>query len=452
MKKISLLGVLFVAVVFGLSSASPFGSSRNALSRIPRFGINYVYHGMNNYLQKHGVSQEEYISHQNRKLQSIGGVWIRSAGQGDLTSLNWGVLEPENGVFHFALHDARVRSAQSCNLVPLGNVDFSNVPDYARVEGKYFSDAEYLEYLRAIVERYDGDGKGDMPGLKNPIQYWEIGNEIINKPMFDGTSEDYAHILKISYQSIKANCPGCSVLIGGWVVGALRDESKWQRSLAYFDDVLAAEGGKYFDIMNFHEYTDDCDFLTYDHAKGFRDKLKKYGFEKPFWITESNTKLRKEGQGITVVHTLERQAQDIVKRIVVAFDAGVNVFFWHGLDDIKKEGPGVGLYDENEAPKPVYYNLKMLISRLGHFSSVKRIDLGGDKHYCYNFTVNAAPIFVLWTEDKDTRFDLSAYFKNSSLELTSAITRSGQSQPEKKVVPKNNVPAAKTPVFISERD
>jgi len=35
----------------------------------------------------------------------------------------------------------------------------------------------YRRFVLALVERYDGDGKDDMPGLKYPIKYWEASNE-----------------------------------------------------------------------------------------------------------------------------------------------------------------------------------------------------------------------------------------------------------------------------------
>ncbi len=35
----------------------------------------------------------------------------------------------------------------------------------------------YAAFVRALVERYDGDGQDDMPGLKFPIRHWEVGNE-----------------------------------------------------------------------------------------------------------------------------------------------------------------------------------------------------------------------------------------------------------------------------------
>ena len=34
----------------------------------------------------------------------------------------------------------------------------------------------YEIWLKALIERYDGDGYNDMPGLKYPIKYWEVMN------------------------------------------------------------------------------------------------------------------------------------------------------------------------------------------------------------------------------------------------------------------------------------
>jgi len=427
-----------------------------------RFGINLVYHGLEKYLREYGGTSKEYISGQNDKLESIGINWVRSGGKGDLTSFTWKDLEPEEGVFDFTLSDIRIKEAQSRSLNLLGNVEFQAdaVPDYASLSNKYFDDAKYLEYLNKMVERYDGDGLDDMPELTKPIKYWEIGNEVVQEWMFDGTAEEYAHVLKISYESIKSNCSDCQVLIGGWVSGK-HSENQFQKSLAYLERVLLQDGGKHFDIMNFHSYADpcdfeeflDCDFKLYYHARGFRDLLSEYGFSKPTWITESNTKLytklyKERQSGRVIENTLEQQSQDLVKRMVIAFDAGVEVFFWHGLDDAPGS-PGVGFFDEKGKPKPIYYNLKLLIEKIGDFTSVKRIDLGNDNLYFYQFETVNDPVSILWTEIQDTSLDLSNYFGQNDLELIYAITESGQSDFEIKTVDKNQVPINKTPVFIT---
>jgi hypothetical protein len=37
--------------------------------------------------------------------------------------------------------------------------------------------ALYQRCIAAVVERYDRDGRNDMPGLKFPVRYYEIGSE-----------------------------------------------------------------------------------------------------------------------------------------------------------------------------------------------------------------------------------------------------------------------------------
>ena len=65
----------------------------------------------------------------------------------------------------------------------------------------------YLDWVKAVVERYDGDGIDDMPGLKIPVKYWEVMNE----PDLDGSetldfyignASDYAELLTKTYQAI----------------------------------------------------------------------------------------------------------------------------------------------------------------------------------------------------------------------------------------------------------
>jgi hypothetical protein len=420
-------------------------STPTAAGAASRLGVNYVYHELKQSV-RHGGSgaPADFIRGQNQELVDLGVGWVRSAGPGDPTSLNWAIVEPQPGVFDWTLHDLRVQVAAGFSLQFLSNVDFSTVPTFAQAAGKYFDDARYLEYLSAAVERYDGDGVDDMPGLARPIKYWEIGNEVVVTRNFEGTPQDYAHVLQISYEQIKASCPDCQVLIGGWIIGK-RDEAKWQQSLDYFDQVLAAGGGRYFDIMNYHEYTPGGDFLTYDHVKAFRDALAKYGLAKPMWITEGNTALTAKGEAVA---TLAQQAQDVVKRIVIAFDAGVDVYFWHGLDDVQG-GPGVGLYNAHGTLKPNGYNLKLLIATVRGFSRVERLDLGQSDLYAYRFEVGDRQAFVLWAEGADTTIDLSRTLGQASVQLTQAIVEAEVSSYPTTTVDAARVPVTQTPAFIT---
>jgi len=50
---------------------------------------------------------------------------------------------------------------------------------------------QYYDYVYHVVERYDGDGIDDMPGLKRLVIYFELGNEVDYKREVFGVNHDY---------------------------------------------------------------------------------------------------------------------------------------------------------------------------------------------------------------------------------------------------------------------
>jgi len=55
--------------------------------------------------------------------------------------------------------------------------------------------SDYSRFVGAVIERYDGDGIDDMPGLRYPILHWEVFNEPAMKnlpPFYDFTPQDCA--------------------------------------------------------------------------------------------------------------------------------------------------------------------------------------------------------------------------------------------------------------------
>ncbi|MFC1984334.1 hypothetical protein ACFLVO_04945 [Chloroflexota bacterium] len=67
------------------------------------------------------------------------------------------------------------------------------------------------------MERYDGDGNEDMPGLKVGIKYWEVSNEPTMQEgrliFFKGTSQDYLKILKVLFLTLTSRDKYYSMLI-----------------------------------------------------------------------------------------------------------------------------------------------------------------------------------------------------------------------------------------------
>ncbi len=89
----------------------------------------------------------------------------------------------------------------------------------------------YADYVRAVVERYDGDGVGDAPGLISPIHYWEIESESQHDPLWqvacndctdkeyrDRRIEQYLRLLRTAREAVlEANPKARIVLAGLWL-------------------------------------------------------------------------------------------------------------------------------------------------------------------------------------------------------------------------------------------
>ncbi|MFQ5574592.1 MAG: hypothetical protein ACE5E0_03080, partial [Terriglobia bacterium] len=126
----------------------------------------------------------------------------------------------------------------------------------------------YAAWLAAVVERYDGDGEEDMPGLKIPIKYWEVMNEPdLEAPPEDQGSERldfykedsgaYKELLVKSAKAIKKADPDAAVLIAGAAGGNARFLGFYR---AVFGDPEAVAA---FDIANVHCISND-DFGSFN--------------------------------------------------------------------------------------------------------------------------------------------------------------------------------------------
>jgi len=151
----------------------------------------------------------------------------------------------------------------------------------------------YQKFVTAIVERYDGDGVADMPGLKIPIKYWEVMNEPdlqygSNAPVGDSDRltfykqgpVEYAELLIKTNESIKAGDADANVLISG-AAGA--DD----RMLDFYRQVFAVTGAKTaFDIGNVHCISNDRETKDFN-VLAYKKMLAEFGLTNPIWVTEA---------------------------------------------------------------------------------------------------------------------------------------------------------------------
>lgn len=361
----------------------------------------------------------------------------------------WFLIQPDlnSPNYDFSLHDKQWGSVPA-GIQILGNIAPQGPRDEGRcLKGSFIpvDEALYAAFVRATIERYDGDGVDDMPGLVNPIKYWQVGNEP------DGSRvKDFASLQRITYIAIKSSCPDCMVMIGGVPGFPSGYISNFDTDFA---PILKELNGKYVDVFDFHWYgqatgdyrlrdtaveaagstttdpggsadgaaADSADVLAH-----IRQTLSADGFpsDLPVWITEmgsysgdpseSSGPPRRQAKGLENPPQSERQqAQDYFKRFIYPLSRGVGkVFLAFGLMEGFKHDDGyfdhTGLIYNGEGEgdpgrgikKLSYYTYKKMSEKLtgADWSTVMTLHdgTGGDHLYLFRVSKDGKDIYIAW--------------------------------------------------------
>ncbi len=268
----------------------------------------------------------------------------------------WDYIEENKGEYDFSYTDEYVLNAQKNNVSilatiwPFANWDQNyninckvNENDIFNPRGKDRYDGlpkyrckpndmdAYKEFLRRLVERYDGDGINDMPELKIPIKNYEILNEPEMQSeeltFFVGNEIDYFEVLKESYITIKESCTDCQVLHAGCA-------GSQEKFLSFWEKIFEMGGNNYFDIANIH-YINSGDLQTLN-VKPFAELLDRYNIKKPIWVTEVE---------------FSDTTDNVLQMSRGAFDAGAEKIFYVSFNVGGHEACKIGEYS------PAYINI-----------------------------------------------------------------------------------------------
>jgi hypothetical protein len=210
----------------------------------------------------------------------------------------WNHIEKEKGKFTWEEADKYVVYAQEHNQTILATIwPHANWEQksckrkkarspFGKKFTKYLSKPcsmdDYKNFLLQLVDRYDGDGVNDMPGLTKPIKYWDIMNEPEFKMFFKGSKEDFVEIFNFSSKIIKGKQKEAVIVMAG-AAGMFPENKKfWKYALPKIKDN--------FDIANIHHIsTPDgkCDKELW--VDEFAALLKSVDVDKPIWLTEAMT-------------------------------------------------------------------------------------------------------------------------------------------------------------------
>jgi hypothetical protein len=278
--------------------------------------------------------------------------------------------------------------------------------------------------LGALVERYDGDGVNDAPGSPR-VAYFELYNE--PDAYLTGVTErwgkhgaGYAAMLKAVYPVMKGANPNVQVVFGGIAHDFFTDQDLTDPTnngpfiRTFFDDVLKAGAGPYFDVMNFHFYPVFGNIWTkrwpkdgpglVEKTAAIRATMTKYNVNKPMIITEAawhNNATIPFGSDVL-------QTRMVVQLFTQAIVADIAMMAWWPMGDasgsymfdtglVSNEGDGT------TARKPAYYAYQVMQREMSGAKFVAKTATDASDVQAYRFEDSAHNriVYIAWTNPTD---------------------------------------------------
>lgn len=396
--------------------------------------------------------------------------------------VHWDHLEPRRGEFRWDEAYNLVKSYQAagldivftfrCNSVAWGSTfvqkDDIKAP-YQVKSSMPKSIDDWRNYVRAVVEKFDGDGRDDMPGLSRPIRYWQFENEFVYQ--WAGTADELAELTRVTYETIKEASPE-AVVIGpslynvnpfalrdgintrGWFYRG-SDDSRRQKVTR--EQILRQpdkgyelatdyirQAHPYFDVVDLHVYVMDEEEVGYV-VQWTEDQLRKAGADKPIWCLEFAVPYHE--------FTDLKFNRSVVQSQIVAFDLGIEKIFWNSIMPVTNHENfrRLSLETEGGERKRAFYNYALAAALLDRFQSVDRVEAGsGVQAYRFDFDAPGRSVWVAWTDGAPSNFSLAT---SSNLTMTGLVAEGDQKPSESTTLkPKNGrveVKVTEDPVFLS---
>lgn len=320
--------------------------------------------------------------------QDIGSHWARLPIDVNETNYN-------NYTLLFNAGDNGVTNYQSKGVVPFGIINPRKVTTWITAE-------QFAQAVAKIVERYDGDGVDDMPGLVYPIKVWELVNEYSSTstgPMNQPSRALFIEMIRQGYQAIKSACSDCLIAY---------DPFDKNDTIALLNTVPASN----IDIVSYHTYSplDKPNFADSDYyILNLNNYLNTVGLTgKAVWGTEYAFYENPTKNGSVESGTITASQTDNARWFVqtTAYVLGKGLFDKFIYTEISSPNDGavgspldwMALIDKNGNKRQLYYGFKRMSGLVDYFLSKEQLQLGTDV-YGFKFKRAYENVYVLWSKE-----------------------------------------------------
>ncbi len=380
--------------------------------------------------------------------------WIRGT-----QAAKWDWIEKKRGVYDWSIPDHYFLSSFNNGINTALEIRVINDLYGATRENPYpDGNMDALsDFVRNLVERYDGDGIDDAPGSP-VIKLYQFIHELApplpkdhgnknRKEYYRSNVEHYIKLFHVIYKAMKAACPDAKLMLAGTT--KIADFSFKGDTIQYPDGmnsfVPLDEDGFFVKVLRGldRSYTDIAiDYHIWVKAKGagykmhqnfiseIRNCYKRLGYEDiDIMSMEAGTTDHMDGA------TEKDQAISVVKIYVSSLALGQKKLFWTTVYEYDWSQEDTSIFDftgliNNERntdgkshKKLAFFTYKLMVEKLEGtaWDKIETIVDGTDNVYMYRFTEKGSQksVYVVWWD----RFDKSSFSESASKSVTLDIMK-----------------------------
>lgn len=349
----------------------------------------------------------------------------------------------------------------------------------------------FQAFVKAVVERYDGDGVDDMPGLTRPVKRWSFTPEVPTNWCPTGDVNGVLTMFQLFADAVHAADPTAEVLfplntqgvyLAAFADGALpvatiqfkgqtltrsQVAAQYAQNISFTKALLAGAKPDAYDI---HLYGDASAIpyrkswlLSYVASQGLPAR--------PVYAMEGGEPFVDFGerfpQGPTTCPTgsvtedagrLAYQSETLIRHYVLAFASGYGIVTSNLFSEYTDFGAPFGDLDLQDAchhPRPAYFAYRLMRQELLPYASVAEVGglPSGVRMFSFTFPPPRLAVFVAWDDTAapgaTLLHDLSAVLPFSPAAFVATPpTASGQTAASVVSAPVTAIPFGVVPVFI----